>query len=42
MNCLLCNNDTNEIITNTLRDGSKANVYWCPKCELGFINSEKK
>lgn len=46
MNCLLCKKYTNKIIAKQLRDGTKSDVYFCEKCELGFlpssIISEKK
>lgn len=41
MKCLLCGNNINDIITDTLRDGSNTNVYWCNNCELGFLDSKK-
>jgi SAM-dependent methyltransferase len=41
MKCFLCKKDVNTILTNTLRDGSKRNVYFCEKCDLGILDNQK-
>lgn len=39
MKCQICNNNTNEIIANELRDGTKMDVYFCRKCEVAFLEN---
>jgi SAM-dependent methyltransferase len=40
MKCFICGEDVINVITNTLRDGQKRNVYHCWKCDLGILDSE--
>ncbi len=41
MNCLLCNQSVEGIITNKLRDGSHRRVFWCSPCKLGILDSQE-
>jgi 2-polyprenyl-3-methyl-5-hydroxy-6-metoxy-1,4-benzoquinol methylase len=37
----LCNKDIQKIITDTLRNGEKGNVYYCEKCQLGVLDDKQ-
>lgn len=41
MECLICGDEVTEVITDTLRDGQKSNVYYCRECDLGFLDNNK-
>jgi len=41
MKCFLCNNEVADILTNTLRDGSQKNVYFCERCDLGILDNQR-
>ena len=39
MKCLLCNTDiSTTLLTDTLRDNQKVNVYYCSSCDLGILD----
>ncbi|MFC1643982.1 methyltransferase domain-containing protein [Candidatus Omnitrophota bacterium] len=39
MKCLLCDKDTQEIVTKRLRNGEKRNVYYCEECEVTMLDN---
>ena len=41
MNCFICKNKVTERLTDTLRDGQKKDVYYCPSCDLGMLENQK-
>ena len=41
MICPICKKNTNKIITDTLRDGSKRKVFLCQHCELGILSGHQ-
>ena len=41
MKCILCNNETSQIIANKLRNGQERNVYYCEKCQLGMLDDSR-
>ena len=41
MICQICEKNTNRTIADTLRDGAKRKVFFCPHCELGILDSDK-
>ena len=41
MNCYICNKKVTQLLTDTLRDGQKKNVYFCPDCDLGILDNQK-
>ena len=41
MKCFLCNSEVTGILTDTLRDGSQKNVYFCEKCDLGILDNHQ-
>lgn len=41
MKCLLCNKNTQKIITNRLRNGEKRNVYYCEGCEMAMLDDNR-
>jgi SAM-dependent methyltransferase len=41
MKCFLCQNNLTNILTDTLRDGTKKNVYFCDDCDLGVLDNQK-
>ncbi len=41
MKCLLCGKNTNILLTDTLRGGSKGKVYFCKSCELGMLENHR-
>ena len=41
MKCFLCQKEVTNTLTDTLRDGSKRNVYFCETCDLGILDNQK-
>jgi len=41
MKCCLCGKNVTQLLTDTLRNGEKKNVYYCPDCDLGMLDNEK-
>ena len=41
MHCFLCNQLVTKTLADTLRDGQKKNVYYCPDCDLGILDNQK-
>ena len=41
MKCILCGKNTNTLLTDTLRGGSKGKVYFCKSCELGMLEDHR-
>ena len=41
MNCCLCSKNVTQLLTDTLRNGEKKNVYYCQDCDFGILDNEK-
>jgi len=41
MQCFLCQKQVTDLLTDTLRDGQKKNVYYCRDCDLGILDNQR-
>jgi|WetSurSiteA1Bulk_404760.scaffolds.fasta_scaffold01880_8 SAM-dependent methyltransferase len=41
MKCFICENNVTILLADTLRDGSKRNVFFCDTCDLGILDNQK-
>ncbi|WP_407282802.1 class I SAM-dependent methyltransferase [Methanolobus sp. WCC1] len=41
MRCILCGNDSSNVITKKIRSGEERNVFYCENCDLGILDDRR-